>query len=310
MDLRQLAALGAVADHGSFSAAARALHTVQSNVSTHVAHLERELGTILVDRSTGRLTDTGELVAARARRVQAELEALTADVASVTDQISGAVRFGVIGTIARWLVPGLLAAVSESHPRIQVVVVDASTTSLVPQLVQGRLDLAVLNLPLRDPELDVEPLFVEDRVLVVPAGHPLADVEELTIAELAEHPLVLEPPGTGYRDDLDADAARAGVAFTPLAEVDGMRLVASLAFEGYGPAVLPATAAPDPQPGSWQLVAINGLTPRSVGVATRRRSLLSAPARAVHDLLRRVVTAEGARHPGLHLVSGARAADE
>ena len=73
MDLRQLAVLTAVADHQSFSAAARALHTVQSNVSTHVARLERELGTTLVDRASGLLTDSGELVVARARRVQAEL---------------------------------------------------------------------------------------------------------------------------------------------------------------------------------------------------------------------------------------------
>jgi DNA-binding transcriptional LysR family regulator len=68
MDLRQLAALTAVADHRSFSAAARALHTVQSNISTHVARLERELGTALVERSTGELTEAGELVVARAVR--------------------------------------------------------------------------------------------------------------------------------------------------------------------------------------------------------------------------------------------------
>ena len=59
MDLRQLAALTAVADHHSFSAAARALHTVQSNVSTHVARLEREVGAQLVDRATGMLTEAG-----------------------------------------------------------------------------------------------------------------------------------------------------------------------------------------------------------------------------------------------------------
>ena len=78
MDLRQLAALTAVADHRSFSAAARALHTVQSNVSTHVARLERELGAVFVDRTTGLLTEAGELVVARARRIQAELDALGA----------------------------------------------------------------------------------------------------------------------------------------------------------------------------------------------------------------------------------------
>jgi DNA-binding transcriptional LysR family regulator len=117
MDLRQLAALTAVADHHSFSAAARALHTVQSNISTHVARLERELGTALVERSTGELTEAGEVVVARARRVQAELAALTADVASSLGEISGHVRLGVIGTTGRWLVPALLTALAEALPR-------------------------------------------------------------------------------------------------------------------------------------------------------------------------------------------------
>ena len=103
MDLRQLEALAAVAEHGRFSAAARALHTVQSNISTHVARLEDELGAILVDRSAGQLTPEGEVVLARARRVNAELEAMRADVSSMTSHVTGPVRMGVIGTTGRWL---------------------------------------------------------------------------------------------------------------------------------------------------------------------------------------------------------------
>src|SRR4051812_40315759 len=139
MDLRQLAALTAVADHHSFSAAARALHTVQSNVSTHIARLERELGTPLVHRATGQLTEAGELVVARARRVQAELEALNADVAAILGEVSGLVRLGVIGTTGRWLLPLLLGALADAHPKVRLVVVDATTTSLVPQLAAGTL---------------------------------------------------------------------------------------------------------------------------------------------------------------------------
>src|SRR5688572_30639963 len=103
MDLRQLAAIMAVAEHHSFSAAARALHTVQSNVSTHVARLERELGVTLVDRTTGSLTPEGEVVVSRARRVEAELEALVSDVAAVHSEVAGTARIGIIGTTARWL---------------------------------------------------------------------------------------------------------------------------------------------------------------------------------------------------------------
>jgi len=301
MDIRQLNALLAVADHGSFSAAARALHTVQSNVSTHVARLERELGVVLIDRASGELTEEGEVVASRARRVRGELEALVADVASLHDEISGGARIGVIGTTARWLVPRLIEAMAATHPRVGVVVVDATTTSLVPQLVNGRLDLAVVNLPLTDPEIATEPLFDEDRLLVAPAGHPLYERARLTVADLADEPLLLEPKGTAFRDHLDRQCEAAGVQLRAQAEVDGMRLLASLAFQGYGAALLPASAAPGGLTGEWRRIPVDGLEGRSVGLATRRRGLLSAPARALREVLRTVVRREGPSQPGIRV---------
>jgi DNA-binding transcriptional LysR family regulator len=304
MDLRQLAALVAVADRRSFSAAARALHTVQSNVSTHVARLERELGVTLVDRSSGRLTGEGEVVVARARRVQAELDALLADVASLGAAVSGSARIGVIGTTARWLVPRLLVAMREEHPAVEVVVVEATTTTLGPQVAGGQLDVAVVNLPCSDPDLAAEPLFEEDLLVLAPRGHPLAGRDRVTLAELADHPLLLEPQGTAFRDDLDAEAARAGVRLRPQAEIDGLRLVASLAFEGFGAAVVPATAVPGWLEGDWTRVAVDGLARRQVGMATRRRGLLSAPARALLAVLRRVVEEQAPSQPGLHPPGG------
>src|SRR5687767_8697523 len=198
MDLRQLAALVAIAEHGGFSAAARALHTVQSNISTHVARLERELGVVLVDRSSGRLTDEGEAVVGRARRVQAELDALVADVASVGREVSGPARIGIIGTTARWLTARLLEAMAERHPRVHVVVVDATTTSLLPQLDSGRLDLAVVALPVHDTDIETETLFEEALVVVAPPGHELHGLERISVTELAECELLLEPPGTAF----------------------------------------------------------------------------------------------------------------
>lgn len=301
MDLRQLAALAAVGDHHSFSAAARALHTVQSNVSTHVARLERELGATLVDRSSGRLTQEGEVVVARARRIQAELDALAADVASTRGEVAGTVRLGVIGSTGRWLAPLLLEAVHAAHPLLRLVVVDATTTSLLPQVVAGQLDFAVVNLPCDDPDIEAEALFREDRLLVAPTGHPLAGQGVVTLAELAEHPLLLEPAGTAFRDDLDAEARRAGVALTAQAEVDGIRLLATLAFSGYGAAVLPASAVPPSLEGEWRRVDVNGLARRSVGVAVRRRGLPSAPARALRELLGQVLAEEVPDQPGLYL---------
>lgn len=302
MDLRQLAALAAVADHRSFSGAARALHTVQSNVSTHVARLEREVGTTLVNRSTGQLTDAGEIVVGRARRILNELNALTADVASSLGEVSGAVRFGVIGTTGRWLLPHLLDLLEDRYPNVRLVTVDATTTSLVPQLAAGTLDLAVVNLPVSDPDVETEPLFQEEHVILTGVDHPLAAFDRLSLTDLADTPLLLEPIGTGFRDDLDVDAERAGVTLVPHAEVDGMRLLASLAYQGHGAAILPASATVDWNDGSWKEIPLDGTTPRAVGLATPRRGRLSSPATATIDLVREIVTTEVPGRRGLELL--------
>ncbi|MEO7572851.1 MAG: LysR family transcriptional regulator [Acidimicrobiales bacterium] len=300
MDLRQLTALLAVAEAGSFSAAARMLHTVQSNISTHIARLERELGVTLVDRSSGTLTEEGQAVASRARHIQGELEALGADVAALRDEVTGTVRLGCIGTSARWLVPLVLEEVTRQHPKVHVIVVDATTTSLVPRLLADELDLAVVNLPITTPELVAEHLFDEDRILIAPDGHPLAAVDRVAFADLAEHDLLLEPSGTTFRDELDREASEAGIELRARAEVDGLRLIASLAFQGFGAAIVPATAAPEWLEGSWRRVRIDGLARRSVGLARRQRGLLSAPARALHTAIIAVVEADGERLVGVH----------
>ncbi len=301
MDVRQLQALVAVGEHGTFSSAAKALHTVQSNVSAHVARLERELGATLVDRHNGRLTVEGAAVVGRARRVLAELEAIRSDVAKLGTELSGDVRFGVIGTTARWLVAGLLDGLREQHPRIHTVVVEASTTSLSLQLLSGHLDLAVVNLPVDDVDLATELLFEEDLVLVAPADHPLAKRERVSLAQLGDYPLLLSAPGTALRDELEVQAARAGVRLQPQAELDGVRLAASLAFQGFGAAVLPATAVPGMTSGTWKRMAVRGLARRSVGLAYRRRGMLSPQAEGVAGIVRSVVRAQATDQPGLHL---------
>ena len=300
MDLRQLAALVGVAETGSCSAAARAMHTVPSNVSTHIARLERELGGTLVDRTTGSLTPEGQVVVRRARHIQVELDALVADVAAVRDEVAGHVRVGCIGTVGRWLVPLVLERVTREHPKIHVVVVDATTTSLVPQLLADNLDLAIVNLPVVDPELVTETLFDEERMVVAPHGHPLAGRGRVHLTDLGDHELLLEPKGTSFRDELDTQAAAMGVVLRPRAEVDGLRLIATLAFQGFGAAIIPSTAAPPWLEGSWDRVAVDGLARRTVGLARRRRGLLSAPARALRECIQETVRLEAGAMDGVH----------
>lgn len=300
MDRKQLRAFVAVAEQRSFSAGARVLGTVQSNVSAHVARLEKQLGVLLIDRSTNELTDEGRVVLERARRIEGEFEALDADVASLRDVVSGSVRLGAIGTTARWLVAPLLDAVTAQYPEIRVIVLDATTTSLVPNLASGAVDLAIVNLPIEQTDLLVEPLFDEDRILIVPDGHPLADHDSVTLSELSRHELLLEARGTAFRDVLDQAAAAEGVVLHPKAELDGMRLLASLVFSGFGAGVVPASAIPPNVEATWRRIPVEGVPGRSVGLARRRRGLPTAAQRVVAEQIRRTI-AEGATSvPGVY----------
>lgn len=300
MDLRQLAALVAIADHGSFSAAARALYTVQSNVSTHVARLERELHSVLVDRGTGELTEEGAIVVERARRILRELDEITADIASRDAEVAGDTRIGVIGTTARWMMPRFLTELSREHPRVRPLVYEGGTSSLLPRLVAGQLDAAIVHLPVDDVEIEVQPLFAEDLMLLVPARHHLADRTEIGLAELAHEPLLLPPSTAALRRILDRAAAHVGVSLTPQAEIDGVRLLASLAFEGFGAAIVPATAVPRWLTGEFTRVSVPGLPRRVVGWAQRRRPRPGAPTRAARDVAQNVIATKGKRQPGVH----------
>lgn len=299
MDLRQLAALVAIADHGSFSSAAKALYTVQSNVSAHIARLERELGATLVDRARGVLTEEGTMVVARARRINSELEAIYADLHSLDSDITGEARLGVIGTTARWLMPQVLNAMHARHPRVRVVAVEGTTLSLVPQLTGGQVDLAILNLPVDDPEVSTAPLFAEDLIVLAHGDHALAAYDEVPITELAEHELLLSPPGTPLRDELDEVAAQHRTKLRPLAEIDGVRLMTSLTMEGLGATIVPATAVPGWVKGNFKRVRVPGLPQRQVGLARRRRTVPSAPARAVAEVITDIVLTKGERQLGV-----------
>jgi DNA-binding transcriptional LysR family regulator len=303
MELRHLQALVAVSEQGSFSAAADSLGTVQSNVSAHVARLEKELGTLLVDRSAGQLTSEGEVVVDRAYRVLGELEALKADVGAMREDIAGTVRMGMIGTTARWLVPLLLAEVTHKHPKLRLIVADGTTSGLEPQLASGRLDLAVLTFPVPGRDLTFEPLFEEELVLVVPVDDdPLKGEARIALADLSRFELLMPASGTQLRTEIDSVVKPAGIRIRPRAELDGLRLLASLTFEGYGPAILPATAvAPHLRP-RFRLVAVDELPRRRVGLAVRTRSMPSAPVRAVADALRNLFASSDELPEGLHPV--------
>jgi LysR family hydrogen peroxide-inducible transcriptional activator len=300
MDVRQLATLVAIADHGSFSAAARSLYTVQSNVSSHIAKLERELGANLVDRSSGALTDDGARVVERARRILNEIDDISADMSGGLAEVSGQARIGVIGTTARWLMPRFLQRLAASHPQVRVIVQEGATSSLVPNVISGQLNGAIVHLPVDDPELVIEPMFAEDLLLVAADGHPLAGATSIPITELDGVPLLLPPPGAALRRVLDRAARNAGITLRSQAEVDGVRLLASLAFDGFGATIVPATAVPSWLEGPFHRITVPELPRRVVAFARRRRPSAGPPTLAALDTLRDVVAEQGASQPGVH----------
>jgi DNA-binding transcriptional LysR family regulator len=306
MDFKQLQALAAIADHHSFSDAAVALGTVQSNVSGRIARLEAELNTELVNRSDGRLTESGQAVLVRARRIISEVAAVATDVLALDSDVRGVVNLGFIGTTGRWLVPQLLEFQRERLPLIQLRISEGTNASLEPRLAQGELDLAVLSRPVLSSELHDSELFSEDLVLIVPAEHAFARAGvPITLEQLASIDLLLPLTGTIIRNEIDAAAERAGVRLRTRIELDGLRTLASLTFDGYGPAVLPATALPEHLRGAFVPIQITGLPPRHVALAVRRYGFPAASVRATRQLLFRLVSEATSLPAGVHPLADA-----
>jgi len=290
MDLRQLEALVAIADHGTFSRAADALGTVQSNISSRIARLEGELGAELVDRSSGAVSESGGIVVHRARRILSEVAAIASDVSELNADIRGQVTLGMIGTAGRWIIPLLLEAQRSTYPHIALRIIEGSNSTLEPQVVNGQLDLAVLAWPVLAPELTKSDLFSEDLVVIVAREHPLALAgTPVTFETLAQYELLLPLPGTTLRRELDLACREHGVELKPLLELDGLRTIASLTFDGHGPSILPATIMSQHLTDKFVPVRIEGMAKRRVSLVTRRFGFPAAPVRAIDALLHSVV---------------------
>jgi len=170
-----------------------------------------------------------------------------------------------------------------------LVVHDGTSTTLNQLLTSGRLNLAVVTLPVADKDLLATPLFTEEIHLVVPRDiDPFPGVQSIEIARLADLDLLLPAPGSTFRNELDNAATTHDVNLRAAAELDGVRLIASLAFDGNGFALLPTSAVPVHLKDRVRLVKVDGIAPREVGVVWRTRSIPSASTKAVIALLQTV----------------------
>jgi LysR family hydrogen peroxide-inducible transcriptional activator len=280
MNLRDLRYLVALADHKHFGRAAAASFVSQPTLSTQIRKLEEELGVSLVERAPRRvmLTSIGREIAERARRVLAEVAQMGELAQRSRDPEAGTVRLGVFPTLAPYLLPHVLPGVRTRFPRLELLLVEEKTDALLARLREGRLDAAVLALPVHDDQLHVEPLFTEPFLLAVPNAHALARRDTpLDLHALDHEHLLLLEEGHCLRDQA-LDVCRLAGAN----EHDGFRATSletlrQMVAAGVGLTLLPMLATQPPVPVSpdIRLLPFTGKPPsRDIAMVWRRSSAM------------------------------------
>ena len=272
MELQQLRYFVAVADRGTFTAAAQELHVAQPSVSKQVRKLEADLGAVLLERrKTGiALTAAGAILLPWARRVLADVDGARSEVAGLASLERGRLSVGATPSLSTVLLPRVLASFHGAHPGVTLAVVEAGSRDLVERLASGDLDLALVILPVPREELfDTLPLLREELVLAVSRRHPLASRKIVKVGELRGVPLVMFRDGYDLRSATVAACEQAG--FHPTFAVAGAEMdgVLRMAAAGVGVAIVPSMVVEKGGP----LVAVRLSQPtlsRSVGVAFRR----------------------------------------
>ncbi|MGW0423383.1 LysR family transcriptional regulator [Streptomyces sp. NPDC003015] len=241
MEIRQLKYFLAVAQEANFTRAAELVHISQPGISAQIRQLENDLGVTLIDRSgrSAALTAVGEVVRDHAKSVLDAMELLRHSV----DEMNGLVRGKlVVGMVTACTVTPLFDALSgfhTAHPGVEISLVEDDSGKLVDYVRDGTLDLALIGAANRPPEdLDGWQIISEPIVAAVAPGHPLAERDRTTLAELNAYPIICMPKGTGIRAVLDQASAARGLNPTIALQASAPGAVINLAERGLGVAVL------------------------------------------------------------------------
>lgn len=202
MNLRDLQYVVAVADHGHFGRAAQACDVSQPTLSGQIAKLEQELGVEIFSRvgRTIKPTEAGEQVVAHARRAIAAAQDIVDAARANRDPLSGRLRIGVIPTIAPYLMPYVLPLAGEKLPNAPLVLVEDTTAHIVPQVIEGKLDAAIVATQEDAPELVSIDLYDEPFFVAMPANHPLVAQKEIAAGDIDPRSLLLLADGHCLRD--------------------------------------------------------------------------------------------------------------
>jgi LysR family hydrogen peroxide-inducible transcriptional activator len=276
--LRQLRYFEALARHGHFGRAAEACSISQPALSVQIRDLEAAIGQVLFERSARqvRLTRFGEDFAIRVRDVLRSVDELSEMARVAGSGLSGSLRLGVIPTIAPYLLPRVIEALTAAYPDLDLHVRETITPRLLEELGEGRLDAAIVALPVSEPSVTEVPLFDESLLLVRPASEQDRPVPRPDA--LQDMRLLLLEEGHCFRDQ--------ALSFCHLAQsgrgegLDGSSLstLVQMVSAGLGVTLIPEMAVPvETRSANVSLAHFPAPEPgRTVGMIWRKSSPLAA----------------------------------
>lgn len=301
MELRQLRQFVAVAEAGSFSIAAQRLCMAQPPLSVAVRKLELELGVTLFDRVARgvRLTPAGSAALEVAQRCLREAEHFVTRAREADKGETGELRVGFIGSVTFELLPHLVQAFSARHPKVKLVLHEATNQVAMHEVQGGTMDLGIIRIPaLPPPGVQLQVIGTDVFCAALPADHPLTRKRSLRLAELVAQPFIgYQPsqPGEALHAGLMQLFMRAGVAPTVTQEAVQVQTVIGLVASGLGVALVPSVHARH----STSRVAFRPLREpaqdATIGIALAYRAAdESAVSRRFRDLVREIGPAAGA----------------
>ncbi len=247
MTLTEMRYIVALARERHFGKAAEACHVSQPTLSVALKKVEGQIGAALFERTASevRITTLGERIVAQAKRVLEEAVKLDEIAEATGDPLSGQLRVGIIYTIAPYLLPQLIPALSRQAPNMPLFLKEDFTGNLIPALKSGELDVIVIALPFTEPGLVAQPVYDEAFRVVVPAAHPWSVRDAVGADELDGQNLLLLGHGNCFRDQVLESCPRlsAPEALDHSLEGSSLETIRYMVASGAGVAVMPSTAA-------------------------------------------------------------------
>ncbi|MFT5572500.1 MAG: LysR family carnitine catabolism transcriptional activator [Cryomorphaceae bacterium] len=288
--INQVIAFSAVAQTGSFAAAAVQLHLSQPALSIAIKNLEQALGGKLLARTTRSvsLTPEGKAFFPVARRLLSDWEQSMQDVRNHFALLRGKLELAAMPTYATNLLPQILAKFHKQYPDINVTVHDVIAESVVEMIRQERCELGITFAPSDASDLSFEPLFKDRFIAILPVNHPLLKKKLLRWIDLLAHPHISLQRPAGTRALIDKALAENNLVLTPSFETHQLISVGRMVREGLGLSVVPSTSRVQMEEMGLQCRSISSpVITHQLGILTRRPQELSAAALAIKALIQK-----------------------